>query len=116
MTILPRMILSSCLGMLALGSSWVHAQGGEIEFVGAVVEPTCGVSPAQLAGIATPQTRVCAGAASSGPDASAARTYALTVRTLPSDDAGDRLLAYFRQNLLAADVDAHASLVTQTYE
>jgi type 1 fimbria pilin len=107
--------LMGCLGAALFGAPSAQAAGGQISFSGAVVEPTCGLAPAQLAGLASQsQWRTCASPA--GKDQAQPQTYLVTVRSLVADSSGDRLLAYFGQYLAASNEGGRATLVTQTYE
>jgi hypothetical protein len=96
---------------LAMSGAW--AEGGRIEFYGAVVEPTC---PADLAALASAP-------AQGGADASrhtCGRTAAdpgrsFSRRVMPLDvatAANDRLLGYFASYAAGGD----ARLVVRTYE
>jgi hypothetical protein len=103
-----------CLGAGLLGAPSVHAAGGRISFSGAVVEPTCGVDPAQLALAGQPLRQACA--ATGRPAENGPQTFAVTVRPLADGANGDRLLAYFSHNLAVLGGNARPTLVTQTYE
>ncbi|BFI97351.1 MAG: hypothetical protein RSP_28610 [Rhodanobacter sp.] len=80
--------------LIALATQGAWAQGGRINFAGAVVEPTCTISTAQLASLAittAPVHRSCGqGAVDAG------RSYSRTVTILDTAAvANNQLLGYF---------------------
>ena len=99
---------------LAVPSAW--AEGGRINFTGAVVEPTCTIDTAQLgnAAIATaPVHRTCGqGAVDAG------RSYSRTVTTLDATAVtNDRLLGYFASYApMGAGGKPATSLIVRTYD
>lgn len=90
----------------------VHAASMRISFSGAIVEPTCSASLADIQRLASGSAaHATCGAAQ---DASASRAYRLTVAQL-QPGAPDRLLNYFVGYLQNAG-QADARLVTQVYD
>jgi type 1 fimbria pilin len=114
-----RIMWAGCTLAMIVGSSSVRADGGRIEFSGAVVEPTCSVSDARINVAGQPnanETSQRFACASTDTAADAGRAYALTEVNLDvASTANDRVLAYFVGYLSAAGLQ-DAKLVTQTFE
>ena len=110
-----------CVVALACGASLAHADGGRIDFVGAVVEPTCSLHDQALAGADLSSFARTHWGTSCGDRAEASPThspsYAMSVESVgTSAMASDRVLAYFSNYLQAAGLDGvDARLVTQSY-
>ncbi|WP_266170320.1 hypothetical protein [Dyella subtropica] len=93
----------------------VHADGGQLVFSGAIVEPTCSVGLQRVhaaeAEAVTPRRYNCTEQAGAG-SGRAAQAYALSVVSVAGTPlASDRLITYF-----ADYSSAPPKLVTQTYE
>jgi hypothetical protein len=109
-----------CIPRVAAASGSTGASGGRITFIGAIVEPTCGVkaeSVETLVSRSSGQHRLnrmtCAG---SDVAAAAPQIYSVTVVRLSSSEA-DRVLKYFDTYVKASRPDAvDPVLLTQTYE
>lgn len=110
-----------CVVALALGAPVAYADGGRIQFVGAIVEPTCSLGDRVLAATnvsssdhanAAPRCGDRAGAESIHP-----RSYATSVESLQDSAlSSDRVLTYFSDYLQASGQPAmEARLVTQSY-
>lgn len=114
-----RGTMSSILltGILLLGTSLAHADGGTIMFSGAVVAPTCAAAVSHIQAAANgdvDQRYRCD--APAGTQATTAAHVAEAYQLSVIDTAGtaigsDRLIVYFANYL-----SAQPKLVTQTYE
>ena len=94
-----------------LGAPSARADGGQVAFSGAIVEPTCAVGAQRIGDVQAQGSQHfhCTERAGVTPG-QAAQAYQLTVAlgdTLPSD----RLIGYF-----AGYLNAQPKLVTQTYD
>ena len=124
-----RLLVSvGCFVVMVMGSSSVRAggggtiEGGTISFMGAVVEPTCGLLSSDMSPmVGTTQThqsqqRSCSVATPAGAATHASRPYSVDVVSLSGSEP-DRVLQYFANYVRAAEPEsAHPVLVTQTYE
>jgi hypothetical protein len=99
---------------LVIQGAW--AEGGRINFTGAVLEPTCAIDTVRMADAAVTQApthRTCGqGAADAG------RSYSRTVTTLDSAAvANDRLLGYFSTYApVGSDGKPATGLIVRTYD
>lgn len=88
------------------------ASGGRIQFSGAIVEPTCGVTTVPVA-TREPGQVSCA---ASGKTATGTTVYSSTIERLSGVQA-DRMLQYFDNYVEeTAPGGMHPQLITQTYE
>jgi hypothetical protein len=112
-----------CIPRIAAASGSIDASGGRITFTGAIVEPTCSVSAANIDAAAmrpaksgAAQHRFVCGAARTTEDS--AQLYSLTVVSLDAATINhDRVLDYFAGYVKAAgNNEAVPKLVTQSFE
>lgn len=101
-----------CMVAGLVGAPVAHAASVRISFSGAIVEPTCSTSQAQIQQVATGS--VTHAACGTAQDASASRAYQLSVAQL-QPGAPDRLLNYFVGYLQSAG-QTDVRLVTQVYD
>lgn len=102
--------------LMALVIQGAWAEGGRINFTGAVLEPTCAIDTSQMTSAAfnqAPTHRTCGQSA-----ADAGRSYSRTVNTLDTAAAAnDRLLGYFSSYApVGADGKPVTGVIVRTYD
>jgi hypothetical protein len=113
MTISMILVVAWCFGAMTFIPAAASAAEGQINFSGAIVEPTCAIPTAQIATRPGTQRVACIG---SGNIAAASRGYALTSVRLTSS-VSDRVLKYFDTYVKASQPGtADPVLLTQVYE
>jgi hypothetical protein len=114
--------MAGCVLAMILGASNAKAATGRIVFSGAVVEPSCSASTADLdvaasarVGDTAPHRYTCG---APGKPANMNRVYSMAIVSLDAGaSAHDRLLKYYAGYIGASAVDGAAvKLVVQTYE
>ena len=111
MKALRRWCWVGCVVAGLLGATSARADGGQVNFSGAIVEPTCSVGVQRIGEVQTQGSQHfhCTERAGVTPG-QAAQAYQLTV-ALGDALPADRLIGYF-----AGYLNAQPKLVTQTYD
>lgn len=112
MRIIPFTLMIGVLLATTFNACASDASGGSIQFSGAVVEPTCGVTTMPVA-THEPRQMSCA---TSGRTATGTAVYSSTIERLSGVQA-DKVLQYFDNYVQEITPGGmHPELVTQTYE